>query len=89
MAGMRFSRFLREIFTAQSGISSKRVCGVVGWLFIIGWITYYIVIKGEMPDILETFVICTIILLGVDMIPKSIDSYRKNRKCDNNGKEEI
>lgn len=74
------------MFTAQSGISSKRICGVIGWLFIIGWITYYVVIKREMPDILETFVISTIVLLGVDTIPKSIDAYR-NRKCDNNKKE--
>lgn len=33
-----------------------------------------------MPDILETFVICTIVLLGVDTIPKSIDAMRKNCK---------
>lgn len=74
------------MFTAQSGISSKRVCGVIGWLCIIGWISYYLIIKQEMPDILETFVICTIVLLGVDTIPKSIDAIRgccKKKGCEN------
>lgn len=68
------------MLTAQSGVSSKRVCGVVGWLFTIGWITYYVIVKNDMPDILETFVVCTIILLGVDTIPKSIDTFRKYNK---------
>lgn len=74
------------MFTAQSGISSKRVCGVIGWLCIIGWISYYLIIKKEIPDIVETFVLSTIILLGIDTIPKSIDALRSGkgkRKEDN------
>lgn len=87
---MKFSEFIKEMFTAQSGISSKRVCGTIGWLFAIGWITYYIAIKKEIPDIVEVFIISTVVMLGVDTLPKTIDSYRNKKKggsCDANNKE--
>lgn len=77
---MKFVSFLKAIMTAQSGISSKRFCGVLGWLCTIGWITYYVVVKKDMPGILETFMICTVTLLGIDTIPKSINAFSKNNK---------
>lgn len=78
---MKFVSFIKAVMTAQSGISSKRLCGVLGWLCTIGWITYYVVVKKDMPGILETFMICTVTLLGIDTIPKSINAFKKDKPC--------
>lgn len=86
---MKFVSFLKAILTAQSGISSKRLCGVLGWLCTIGWITYYVVVKKDMPGILETFMICTVTLLGIDTIPKSINAFtKKDKSCKQPDKEQ-
>lgn len=78
---MRFTSFFRDMFIAQSGVSSKRVCGVIGWVSTISWITYYVIVKKDMPGILETFMICTVMLLGIDTIPKSINAFKNNCNC--------
>lgn len=86
---MKFVSFIKAIMTAQSGISSKRFCGVIGWLCTIGWITYYVVVKKDMPGILETFMICTVTLLGIDTIPKSINAFnKKDKSCQTDSKKQ-
>lgn len=85
---MRFIGFLRNMFIAQSGVSSKRVCGVIGWISTIVWITYYVIVKKDMPGILETFMICTVTLLGIDTIPKSINAFKNNDKCEKKKKDD-
>lgn len=80
---MRFSEFIRKMLESQSGVSSKRVCGVIGWLFVIGWITYLCITGKQAPDIAEIFLFCIMGLLGLDTIPKSIWMFRKDkRQCD-------
>lgn len=37
---MKFVQFVKEIVTSHSGISSKRVCGVIGWLVCLGVLIY-------------------------------------------------
>ena len=32
---MKFTTFLKQMFTSHSGISSKRVCGVIGWFVAV------------------------------------------------------
>lgn len=77
---MKFTEFLKLVVSSQSGISSKRVCGILGWLAAVGWITWCVVSgKDTMPETTETFMICCIILLGVDTIPKSINCWRKKK----------
>ena len=78
---MRFTTFIRQMFTAQSGISTKRVGGLVGMVAIIVWITYVVVVDRSIPDIAEIFTICVFSMLGLDTIPKSIDAFRRNKKC--------
>lgn len=78
---MRFTSFIRQMFTAQSGISTKRVGGLMGMVAIIVWITYVVVIDRSIPDIAEVFTICVFSMLGLDTIPKSIDAFRRNKKC--------
>ena len=78
---MRFTSFIRQMFTAQSGISTKRVGGLMGMVAIIVWITYVVVVDRSIPDIVEVFTICVFSMLGLDTIPKSIDAFRRNKKC--------
>lgn len=78
---MRFTSFIRQMFTAQSGISTKRVGGLMGMVAIIVWITYVVVVDRSIPDIAEVFTICVFSMLGLDTIPKSIDAFRRNKKC--------
>lgn len=78
---MRFTSFIRQMFTAQSGISTKRVGGLIGMVAIIVWITYVVVVDRSIPDIAEIFTICVFSMLGLDTIPKSIDAFRRNKKC--------
>ena len=86
--GMKFTEFLKLVVSSQSGISSKRVCGILGWLAAVGWITWCVVSgKDTMPEMTETFMICCIILLGVDTIPKSINCWRKKKDESKENKE--
>lgn len=60
--------FLKNIVVAHSGISSKRVCGVLGWLTCIGILIYCTINVIQAPVMLETFLIACTALLGVDSI---------------------
>jgi len=46
---MRFITFVKQIFTSHSGISSKRVCGVVGWFVAIGVLIYCTIMCIQAP----------------------------------------
>jgi hypothetical protein len=37
---MKFSTFLKVIVSSHSGISSKRFCGLIGWVTCLGIIIY-------------------------------------------------
>lgn len=67
---------IKSVFVATEGsISSKRVCGVLGWI-IIGGIEIYCVITGKPnPDSLPEFMFACCALLGVD----SVTGIWKNR----------
>jgi uncharacterized membrane protein len=68
-------KFLRQLVTTNTGVSSKRVCGILGWLvclFICVWCTLTVTIA---PAIVETLFICSTSLLGVDSLVKIIRGY--------------
>lgn len=78
--------FLKSIVTARSGVSSKRVCGVLGWLTIIGVIIYCTIAVIQAPLIIDTFIIASVTLLGVDSVTgiwknekKLVDYLNKNK----------
>lgn len=60
--------FLVKMVTSHSGISSKRVCGVIGFLVIVFSIIFCTVNVLQVPEIVETFIWAVCILLGVDSI---------------------
>lgn len=69
--------FFIKMFTAHSGLSSKRVCGFLGWLvclFICIWCTIYVI---PAPEIVQLLFIYSTSLLGIDSIVGIW--YKKNK----------
>lgn len=65
---MKVQNFFVQMFTAHSGLSSKRVCGFIGWiicLFICVWCT---VCNIQAPDVSDWLFICSTSLLGLDSV---------------------
>lgn len=75
-------RSLRTIFIANSGdLSSKRVCGVLGFLVVLGITITCTILNVQAPLITSDIVYACVALLGVDSItniwkkdrPKHVD----------------
>lgn len=60
--------FLKQIITSHSGISSKRVCGVLGWIICLGITIYCQITNNQAPEIANTVLYCCLGLLGVDSV---------------------
>ena len=66
---MTAKQFLKSIFLNQpNSISSKRVCGVLGWLLCLGVLGYCTYKEIQAPVMIDTIVITSAALLGVDSI---------------------
>lgn len=64
----KICEYLRLMITSHSGISSKRVCGVLGFL-IVSFILVFCAIKEiQAPTMLEPFIYIICALLGIDSI---------------------
>lgn len=70
--------FLIKLITAHTGISSKRVCGVLGFLVIIFILIYCTICTIQAPLIIEPFIYAVCMLLGID----SITGIWKNKNND-------
>lgn len=78
-------KFLLKLISANSGVSSKRVAGLLGWiviLFIGTWCTIKII---EAPNITNEILWGSVTLLGVDSVTKI---WRKKPKDNNKTIEE-
>lgn len=79
---MNFITFIKEIVTSHSGISSKRVCGVLGWIVTIVVLLYCTTHAIQAPLMIDTFLICCMALLGIDSITgiwKKFDDKSKDK----------
>ena len=65
---MQIVNFLKQLITAHTGISSKRVCGVVGFTVVIGVLIYCTINVVQAPTIIEPFMYVICALLGIDSI---------------------
>lgn len=65
----KFISELKSIFVSTKGsLSSKRICGVFGWLVCL-IVTIYCTYKGtQAPLIADSIILATVALLGVDSI---------------------
>lgn len=74
---MTTKQFLKSIFLNQPGsISSKRICGVLGWFICLGVLVYCTYKEIQAPVMIDTVVVTSAALLGVD----SVTNIWKNNK---------
>ena len=60
--------FLKQMITSHSGISSKRVCGVIGFVAVL-FVLIYCTVQGiQAPVMIETFIYAICLLLGIDSV---------------------
>ena len=64
----KIKEFIKLIVTSHSGISSKRVCGCLGFLVIMCVVIFCTVSNLQAPLIMETFIWAVCMLLGIDSI---------------------
>lgn len=60
--------FFIKMFTAHSGLSSKRICGFIGWIVCLFVVIYCTIMIIPAPAIVEYLFICSTSLLGIDTI---------------------
>lgn len=60
--------FIRLLITAHSGISSKRLCGVLGFITIVGILIYCTIESLQAPNMIDPFMCIVCCLLGIDSI---------------------
>ena len=60
--------FFIKMFTAHSGLSSKRVCGFLGWIVCLFICIYCTILVIPAPEIIDMLFICSTSLLGIDSI---------------------
>lgn len=80
---MKLIKWFKDMLDAKSSVSSKRFCGVLGWLVCIGVLIYYTIHVIQAPLITEFFLLSVVGLLGVDSIT-SIWKNSKNKNRSNN-----
>lgn len=76
----KFIEYIKLMITSHSGISSKRVCGVIGFLVIAFVIVFCTITSIQAPVILDTFIWAVCALLGIDSITgiwKSFDNKKE------------
>ena len=77
---MKVKDIIKQIITSHSGISSKRVCGILGFLVIMFSVVYCTVQNIQAPNILETFTWAVAILLGVDSVTGIWKQFNNGQK---------
>lgn len=60
--------YLKLMITSHSGISSKRVCEVLGFLVIAFVLIYCTVLGLQAPMMIDTFIYAICLLLGIDSV---------------------
>lgn len=75
---MQVVNFLKQLVTAHTGISSKRVCGVIGFIVVIGVLIYCTVNVVQAPTMIEPFMYVICALLGIDSITGIF--YNRNKE---------
>lgn len=72
--------FLKQMVTAHSGISSKRICGAIGWAIGTGVLIYCSVMQIEAPQMIDTYLFCVMGLLGIDSVTGIFKNEGKTKK---------
>ena len=65
---MKFKETVLKMIESHSGVSSKRVCGFIGWAVCLGVIIYCTVSNIEAPEIVNSVIYACLGLLGIDSV---------------------
>ena len=65
---MKFKETVLKMIESHSGVSSKRVCGFIGWVVCLGVIIYCTVSNIEAPEIVNSVIYACLGLLGIDSV---------------------
>ena len=74
----KIKEYIILMITSHSGISSKRVCGVLGFLVIMFVIIFCTAANAQAPIMIDTFVWAVTLLLGVDSVTGIWKDFKKN-----------
>lgn len=86
---MKLIKWFKDMLDSKSSVSSKRFCGVLGWLVCIGVLIYCTISVIQAPAITEFFLLSVVGLLGVDSVTGIWkNSKNKNRSNNINNEEE-
>lgn len=74
-------RILESLLSAERGsLSSKRLCGIIGWLGCTAVLIMCTVWDRQAPDMVNVIIYSSTALLGVDSIT---DIWKDNNREDN------
>ena len=74
----KIKEYIKLIITSHSGISSKRVCGCLGFLVIMFVVIFCTVSNLQAPLIMETFIWSVCTLLGIDSVTGIWKNFKKD-----------
>ena len=74
----KIKEYIKLMVTSHSGISSKRVCGALGFLVIMFVIVFCTISNMQAPIILETFIWAVCMLLGIDSVTGIWKDFKKD-----------
>ena len=69
--------FLKQMITSHSGISSKRVCGVIGFVAVLFVLSYCTVQGIQAPAMIDAFIYAICLLLGIDSVTGIWKNFEK------------
>lgn len=73
---MKFISFIKDAISADSSTSSKRICGMAGWIVCLLITIYSVIAKQDSPNTVDMLFITSTSLLGLD----SVMSIFKSKK---------
>ncbi len=82
---MRFTEFIKSMCSTDTDISSKRVCGFIGWIICMFVLIFCTIKNIEAPEIFDIVIITSGSLLGLDTVTsiwKRNNSDKSSRRWD-------
>ena len=73
------NKFIFQLFSSgiTKRISSKRVCGVIGFFTVMILIILSTIYRFNIPDITDSFLYCCAALMGVESVTRIFDNTKE------------
>lgn len=69
---------LKQIIMSHSGVSSKRLCGIIGFAVTVFVLLYCTILEVQAPMMIETFIYAICLLLGIDSVTGIFKKFDKD-----------